>query len=190
MSNPYAPPGGAAPPGGSAPPDDSPGERPPAAPPRQQAGAWTSAPRPPQPPPAPLDPERAREATRPVLTVAILMFATLIAASLPLPWQLGALGFGAAALVMGVRALTRLVGAGLGRSPLVVMLIGGLALTSLTLLGIGAGAMHWSVEMDHQRCMAGALTIQATDACTQAYQDGLTSGLPSWSSLFSPTSGG
>lgn len=184
MSNPYAPPGE------DGPPERPPGERGPSAPPRQRAGGWSTAPRPPQPPPAPIDPEQAREATRPVLTVALLMFATLVMAVRPLPWQLGALGFGAAALVMGVRALTRLVGVGLGRSPLVMMLIGGLVFTSLTLLGVGVGATSWSVQMDHQRCMAGALTIQATNACTQAYEDGLRSGLPGWSSLFSPSSGG
>ncbi len=183
MSNPYAPPGG----GGT---DDGPrGERP-AVTPRPVPPAWSSAPRPPQPPPKPLDPAVVREATRPVLTVATLMFATLISATLPLPWQLAAIGFGIAAVVAGVRAMTRLVGVGLGRSPLVMMLVVGLAFTSLTLLGIGAGMTRWSVEMDHQRCMADALTIQATNTCTAAYQKALMSGLPGWSSLLSPGSGG
>jgi len=132
----------------------------------------------------------AREATRPVGTVAALMFATLLAASLPLPWQLGALAFGLAAVVMGIRAIVRLNRAGLGRSPLIVMLAGGLAFTSLTLLGVASTVMLWPVQMEHQRCLADALTISAQDACAQSYQDALVSRLPGWSSVLAPASGG
>ena len=180
MSNPYAPPSG-----------DGPAERPqgeqPPPPTRPEARGWSPSSRVPQPPP---DPEVAREATRPVFTVATLMFATLLAAALPLPWQLGALGFGLATVVLGIRAIRRLVRAGLGRSPLVVMLAGGLAFTSLTLFGIGSTMVLWSVQMEHQRCLGDALTISAKEACAQTYQDALTSRLPSWSSLLTPASGG
>ena len=142
--------------------------------------------RPPQPPP---DPEAVRAATRPLSTILLLMFATLLVATFPLPWQLGALAFGVAAVVLGIRGLAGLVRAGLGRSPLVVMLTAGLAFTALTLLGIGGTIALWSVQMDRQTCLGNALTFAAEQECTQAYEDALTSRVPGLSSLFGSSGG-
>ena len=163
---------------GPTPPGPSPEQRP--------LREWTGAPRPQEPPRPPLDPEVVREATRPVGTVAMLMFATLVVSLLPLPWQPAALVFGLLAVVLGIRSIVRLSRAGLGRSPIIAFLAAGLAFTSLTMLTVGSGVAVWSIQMDHQECVAGALTIAAQEACTQSYQDALESTVSGWTSLLVP----
>jgi len=204
VSNPYAPPKPGDPSDGprdAGPPDSAVG--PTAAPDGQREGrdapidggnptgmtprGLRVAQRPPQPPP---DPEAVRAATRPLSTIMLLMVATLLVANFPLPWQLGSLAFGAVAVVLGIRGLTGLVRAGLGRSPFVAMLAGGLMFTALTLLGIGSTVVLWSVQMERQTCLGNALTLAAEQECTQAYEDALTSRVPDWSSLFVPSSAG
>ncbi|WP_372594515.1 hypothetical protein [Actinotalea sp.] len=196
MNNPYAPPrpGGQADgwgaerplgarPAGSPPEPGRPGHEP--APDGQQRPLreWTGAPQPHTPPP---DPEAVREATRPVGTVVMLMLATLLVSGLPLPWQPAALAFGLPALVLGIRAIGRLVRAGLGRSPLIALLAGGLAFTSLMMLTVGSSIALWSIQMENQRCVANALTISAQDACAESYQEALESAVSGWASLLSP----
>ena len=167
MGNPYAPPSGNAP-------------RPPA-----------PAPHPPEPLPHPLpgppgpsrpgdpdevgrttprpDPEAARAASRRVLHFALLLLAGVITSALPLPWQAASLGFVVAALVAGVRALSSVWRAGL-RGVLVPMLAIGLAFTALMSIALASLLALWPVQLERQQCLAGALTIAATEKCQVDFQ--------------------
>lgn len=168
MGNPYAPPTGNAP-------------RPP-----------TPAPHPPGQPPHPLpgppgpgrpgdpgelgraavgpDPEAARVASRRVLHFSLLLLASLLTSALPLPWQAASLGFVVAALVVGVRALVAVWRAGI-RGVLVPMLMIGLAFTAVMSIALATLLALWPVQLARQECLAGALTIAATDACQAGYTD-------------------
>lgn len=192
MSNPYAPPppGRAVGtqerpgPGGDArtdPPSGGPGPQQPA-PPAPQGGSTPqggSAPQggpgghgPAQPPRPPVDPEAARAASRRVLHFGLLMLATLLTSTLPLPWQVATLGFAVLALVVGVRALVQVWRSGL-RGALVSVLAVGLAFAAMLAASTAGLIALWPVQMERQECLQGALTISATERCESDYRDAL-----------------
>ena len=96
VSNPYAPPEHR--PGT---PDDAPVQDAPVWPP---AGAPSPAPVVPEPP-QPADPEGTARATSLTRLFAVLVLASVLVATLRLPWQAAALPFALAAIVVGVRAI-------------------------------------------------------------------------------------
>ncbi len=187
---PVVPPQGAPPQG--APPQGAPPQgAPPQVGPPPGGAPWLrgTAPVPPAPKPPP-DPEVIRAAGRTTLDVTVLILATLLTAGLALPWQLGAIPIGLVTIVLGIRSLRRLIRAGLGRSPLVLLLALGLGFTSLTVFGTASTLTIYSIQMDHQTCLANALTISATQTCEETYQAELASRVSSWTSLLTPATGG
>lgn len=176
MSNPYAPPssGGRPAPAPTPPPTDGlvddgsapdPGSMPPPRPP----GAPVT---PPPPRPAP-DPEAVRAASRRVLHFGLLMLASLVTASLALPWQAAGLAFALAAVVMGARAMRAVWRAGL-RGALVPVLAIGLAFAAMLSASLATMLVLWPVQVERQDCLRDALTISAREACEQQFQDALT----------------
>lgn len=118
--------------------------------------------------PKPVDPAQAQAATRSVLHFGLLMLATLVATTLQLPWQLIGLITATAAVVVGLRALRRTWRAGM-RGALVGALSAGLVMTVTVALTIAAVIPVWRITMDHQDCMATAITHTGQASCRSAY---------------------
>jgi hypothetical protein len=111
----------------------------------------------------------------------LLLLASVVTSSLPLPLQVGSLAFVIAAIVVGVRTFMLawrggvrgglLVGLGTG-----VGMAGMVGLLMLTVLAV------WPEQMERQRCLADAVTIAATQECEaqfeRAVDDRLTGGRP------------
>jgi hypothetical protein len=157
VSNPYAPPDPNKPP-----PAPQHPQRPPQAQWRQQ--------RAPEPPPD-LSPEQVRSVTGSTMLFGLLMMATLLAGSLPIPWQLLAPVAGLATLAYGVRTLVKVRKL---RWPgmLSPMLIGGLMLTLLTTMGSTAQlTMFWDEQVAYQECRERAITIAAQERCDQEWDE-------------------
>lgn len=139
------------------------------APPSRSAGV------PPAPPRtgAPAPSEAARAARRQVLHFSLLLLASWLTASLPLPWEASGLAFAVAAVVVGIRALRTAVRAGL-RDRLAPVLAFGLTFAVLLVLSMAATLVFWPVQMERQECLSGALTISAREACETQFQQSLS----------------
>lgn len=174
MGNPYAPPD-------ERPATDSPPSGQQTAPSGQQAPppghqATPSDVRPPgpahdAPPPRPApDPAQSKQAARWLGRFALLVFASLVAAGLPLPWQAGALAFSLPAMVVGALALRAIIRARMRRLA-AVMLGAGLTMTAFMVLGqIGLLAL-WPVQQDLQECRERALTLSAQEQCQSDFEE-------------------
>lgn len=117
-----------------------------------------------------MDLEAQRRAARHVTTFVLLLLAALAASMLPLPWQLGGLGFIAAALVAGTAALRAARRAGT-RDQVAPLVVVGLVFTALMGITLGGSLLLWSAQTERQECLAAALTIQAEQRCEAQYQD-------------------
>ncbi len=168
VSNPYAP------------PDDRPGADAPErrTPPREhQRGpepGWGVPPaqRPVAPPPRqtpPPDPAVVVDVARRTRTFAVLMLATLLTGTFPVPWQGASLVFGAIALVVGIRALVRAV-RGHVRGAMIGLLAGGTGLTAFWLVVSAGMTLMWPLYLDRQECLAGALTVSARHECEATFE--------------------
>lgn len=171
-SNP--PPGG--PPSGPWPPDAPPAGHWPAAPggpggpggPNGPGQPGPQAPGGPTTRPEP-DPAATRAAARQVLHFGLLLLAAVLASTLPLPWQVGALGFVVAAMVVGVRALARAWRAGV-RGAVIPMLALGLFSAGLVALTVLSLLVVWPQQLARQECLATAVTISATERCEAEFR--------------------
>jgi len=115
-----------------------------------------------------------RRTSRHVMHFGVLMLATLLVSSLPLPWQAAALLFAIAALVEGIRGLRSAWTAGV-RGALVPMLVMGIAASSLLTVGTAGMIALWPIQMERQTCLRDALTISSQEQCENAYQASLDS---------------
>lgn len=100
---------------------------------------------------------------------ALFMFAGLLCLQLPVPWQAAGIAFTGIGLVLGVRALRRVLAAGM-RGSLVVALSLGLGMGTLMLLLQLAMVAVWPATMELQECRAKALTLKAEQECQDAYE--------------------
>jgi len=108
-----------------------------------------------------------------VLHFTLLVLASLVTASLPLPWQLGSLAFAVVGVVVGLRALGLVWRSG-ARDQLAPLLLFGLTFAVLMTVSMSAMLTFWPVQMARQECLESAVTIRAREQCEIAYQDGLT----------------
>jgi len=164
VSNPYAPPDPSdAPAPGAGPDSPSP------------APGWGVPPaqRPVVPPPPretpPPDPAAVAAVARQTRTFAVLMLATLLTSTFPVPWQAASLVFGVLALVVGIRALVRAFRTRV-RGAMTGMLAGGTALAVFWLMVSAGMALMWPIHLDRQECLAGALTVTARHECDAAFE--------------------
>jgi hypothetical protein len=120
---------------------------------------------------APPDPEVQARTLRRTRLFGVLVLGSILVATLPLPWQAAALLFAIAALGVGIWAL---LGAVRGRTRGLVPLlsVGVVVALSWTLI-LGVQLALWPVQQDRQDCLRGALTISATNACEQQYEQDL-----------------
>ncbi|KQR16861.1 hypothetical protein [Cellulomonas sp. Leaf334] len=161
MSNPYAPPENR--PGT---PDDAPVQDAPVWPP---AGGAPQAPVVPERPPA--DPEGAARATSLTRLFAVLVLASVLVATLRLPWQAAALPFVLAAVVVGVRAVVVALRArARGLAPVLAV---GLVISLLWTFSLLVQLAPWQAQQDKQDCLARALTIGARSACETQFEKDL-----------------
>lgn len=177
MSNPYAPPPrgagtGETPGPGRAPVPPQqvdpagPGDAPPTQQPSRTGARGPTGARP------PTDPEAARAASRRVMHFGLLMLATLLTTTLPLPWSVGALLFAVGAVVAGVLALRSVWKAGL-RGALVPMLGLGIGFSVMMTTSLVAMIAMWPVHEARQDCLRDALTISARESCEAEYREQL-----------------
>lgn len=122
-------------------------------------------------PPEP-DPEGTARAGRLGRTFAALLLAAVLTGTFPVPWQAAGLVFGVLALVVGVRALVVAVRAR-QRGALTGMLAAGLAVSAMWLVVSLGMTLMWPAQLDRQRCLAGALTISARQACEAQFEQDL-----------------
>lgn len=121
--------------------------------------------------PAPT-PEQAAAAGRSVLKFGAALLVAMLAMRWPIPWQLFAPVAGAVAVYLGIRALITYRKVGMTTFSSVFLMFGVgiaavLSLSSLTLLTM------WDAQVAHQECMDRALTVQAEQACTDAYEQAM-----------------
>lgn len=121
--------------------------------------------------PAP-SPEQAAAAGRSVLKFGAALLVAMLAMRWPIPWQLLAPVAGAVAVYLGVRALITYRKVGMTAFSSVFLMLGVaiaavLSLSSLTLLTM------WDEQVAHQQCMDRALTVQAEQACADAYEQAM-----------------
>ena len=120
----------------------------------------------------PPTPEEAAAAGKGVLKFGAALLVAMLAMSWPIPWQVVAPAAGLFAVYLGVRALITYRKVGMTTFASVFLMLGVaiatmLALSSMTLLTM------WNEQAAHQECMDRALTVQAEQACTDAYDQAL-----------------
>ncbi|MGY4643301.1 hypothetical protein [Cellulomonas sp. URHB0016] len=102
-------------------------------------------------------------------TTGLLVLATVVVMSLPVPWQVAALGFAPAAVVTSVRGLGVAVrGRVRGGVPAVLVML--LLVSGLLSLVSASMLVLWGPQRDHQQCLAGALTVTAKAQCEAQYR--------------------
>lgn len=120
----------------------------------------------------PPTPEEAAAAGKRVLKFGAALLVAMLAMSWPIPWQVVAPAAGLFAVYLGVRALITYRKVGMTTFSSVFLMLGVaiatmVALSSMTLLTM------WNEQVTHQECMDRALTVQAEQACTDAYDQAL-----------------
>lgn len=106
-------------------------------------------------------------------TTFLLVLASLVVRLLPAPWSATSVVFALVGLVVAVRAA--LVGrraradrATLFAASVLVFAAGsGLMISSASLLLLPA-------QVEYERCQVGAVTVSGKNACTQAYEDAVS----------------
>jgi hypothetical protein len=126
--------------------------------------------------PSPVDLEQFPEIGRRMSRFLVLVLATLVTSSLPLPWQAGSLAFAIVTIVEGIRTLRAVWRTGL-RERLAPLLIFGLALTALMTLSMGVTFAFWPIQLAHQECVSRAVTISSQEQCDVDFQDALNARL-------------
>lgn len=168
MTNPYAPP----PAGHGRPPEESGHDHGPDLPPERYGGPPAPPQQHPQPPRRPEDPA-AYEALRKRLGLFLLLLvASLLVLSLPLPFQVASVVFSAWAVVVGARAVVAAWRGGIRRAavPLAAGLVG---IAMWMTLSAGLQLALWPVLLERQDCLREALTTSAREACEADYQQGI-----------------
>ncbi|GII98596.1 hypothetical protein CLV28_0362 [Sediminihabitans luteus] len=150
-----------------------PGATPPARPTPHRAPVVERPAGPPTPEPdAEPDPEVVRASLRAVFRFGLWMVLTVLLVGAPLPWGALAVVTTVVAAVMGVRALVAHRRARL-RGGLGVALAVGLGLTGFLGMESAGRLLTWEIQTTLQECQAGAITVQAADACQSAYESSL-----------------
>ncbi len=172
MSNPYAPPDPASRPDRGRPDhagadDRTNGDR--GSPGREQPGPGRGHPRPERPQPSP---EQLAATSRSVLRFGLLMLVAVLVMQMDLPWQMASLGFAVAALVVGVRALVRVI-RHRQRGGIVVLLVFGLSLSGMLAVTSLSSLALWNEQMQRQECLRSALTVTAHERCEREFQQAL-----------------
>jgi hypothetical protein len=103
---------------------------------------------------------------------ATLLIGAVLTTGLFLPWKLIPVALGAAAVVVGIISLVKMIRAGLPVVLRVATLFGIVAAFMLTAVS-GVQVLTWPLTQDYEQCMSRALTEQAKEQCLADYQERL-----------------
>ncbi|WP_146900108.1 hypothetical protein [Cellulomonas aerilata] len=117
-----------------------------------------------------------RATSRRLLHFGVLLLAAVLTSTLPLPWQAGSLAFVVAAIVVGIRAFVQAWRGGI-RGAILPMLALGVASAGLVALTVLSLLVVWPQQMQRQDCLAGAVTIAATERCEADFRRAVESRL-------------
>lgn len=173
MSNPYAPPDPSSRADHETKPADDAAHRggPGGSPQRpQQQGPQQQRPQK-QPRPQPT-PEQLAATSRSVLHFGLLMLGAVLLMQVDLPWQLAAIAFAVAAVVVGVRTLVRILRQG-QRGGIAALLIFGLVLSGMLVVSATTSLALWNEQMERQECLNSAITVTAQERCERAYEEAI-----------------
>ena len=109
---------------------------------------------------------------RRLATFATLLVACFVVSWLPLPFSLATAGFALWALVLGIMTLRR-VRRAKERGFTVALLVVGIVSAALLIVSTGSVAIVLPVQQEWQECRAGAVTVEAIDACDRAQREGV-----------------
>jgi hypothetical protein len=125
-----------------------------------------------RPDPRPEDPAAYEALRRRLGLFLLLLVASLLVLSLPLPFQAASVVFSAWAVVVGARAVVAAWRGGIRRAavPLAAGLVG---IAMWMTLYAGLQLALWPVLQERQDCLREALTTSARGACEDAYQQGI-----------------
>ena len=126
----------------------------------------------PAPTPRPVDEALAARAAWHARLFGLLVLSSLLVSTLPLPWQAASLVFALVGLVVGGRALQLALRSG-ARGSLPAALGLGVAVAFFWSFVTAGMLLLWPVQVAHQECVAGALTVSARHACEQQYEQDL-----------------
>jgi hypothetical protein len=102
-------------------------------------------------------------------TFGVLVVASVLVATLPLPWRVASIGFAVLAVVWGVRAWVLAIRSRV-RAGLPVMLgIGVVVACGWVLVGL-VWLSLWDAQTAQQACVSKALTVSARQECAQQFQ--------------------
>ncbi|MGF9660321.1 hypothetical protein AAIH25_00465 [Arthrobacter crystallopoietes] len=104
--------------------------------------------------------------------VLLLMLATLLASSLPLPWKAAAAAIALVTAVVSIVGLVKVVRAGLPGTFRITFVLGLIAAGFFLLTSL-AQIVFWPVTADFEACTSAAVTQSAQEACTKDYSDRL-----------------
>ncbi|WGW10780.1 hypothetical protein LWF01_11660 [Saxibacter everestensis] len=99
---------------------------------------------------------------------ALLMLATVITSSFPLPWKIAALAFAIATIVFGIRSLIKVIRARI-RGAMLLFVSLGLAIVLVMSVSLIGNVAFWPIQSRYENCLASALTDQANKQCQSDY---------------------
>jgi len=113
--------------------------------------------------------------------VLLLMLATLLASSLPLPWKAATAVIALATAVVSIVGLVKVVRAGMPGTYRITFVLG-LITSGFFLLTSLAQIVFWPVTAEFEACTRTAVTQSAQESCAKDYSDQLMQ----YNQLFNP----
>ncbi|RBP63686.1 hypothetical protein DFO66_109118 [Brevibacterium sanguinis] len=107
------------------------------------------------------------------LILVLLVLASVLTFTYPLPFKLAAIGFAIAAVVWSVRYIRAVVRARQRRN-MSLGILGGLLSVYLIFSALSSVVL-WPVQSAYEECLRDAITQQAQLSCSSEYQSGLSS---------------
>lgn len=107
------------------------------------------------------------------LILVLLVLASVLTFTYPLPFKLAAIGFAIAAVVWSVRYIRAVVRAKQRRN-MSLGILGGLLSVYLIFSALSSVVL-WPVQSAYEECLRDAITQQAQLSCSSEYQSGLSS---------------
>jgi len=125
--------------------------------------------------------EQLKTSGRYLRVVLLLMMATLLASSLPLPWKAATTVLALVTAVVSVVGLVKVVRLGMPGTMRITFVLGLIA-SGFFLLTSLAQIVFWPITSEFEQCSRLAVTQSAQEACTQDYSDRLME----YNNLFNP----
>lgn len=116
--------------------------------------------------------ELAAAPARHGLVLILLILASVLTFTYPLPFKVAAIGFAVVAIIWAIRYIVAVVRAKQRRS-MSLGILGGL-LSVYLIFSTLSSVVLWPVQSTYETCVRDAITQQAQLMCTNEYQSGLS----------------